>query len=165
MSRKPRTLSEHESKALLAGFGVPLSREVLAITPDAAVEAATDIGFPVVLKLCGDAIAHKTERGLVRLGLGDAAAVRAAAEALLAEATPEQERSLRKGLAMGKFDQKWGSLPVALWLHREAVKTSQQELLAAMIRDHRESVLPLAARHIAPELRGRIEALMAKRSE
>jgi acetyltransferase len=89
MSRKSRTLSEHESKALLAGFGVPLSREVLAITPDAAVDAATEIGFPVVLKLCGDAIAHKTERGLVRLGLGDAAAVRAAAAELLAAARPE----------------------------------------------------------------------------
>ncbi|MEN8160622.1 MAG: acetate--CoA ligase family protein [Myxococcota bacterium] len=89
MSRKPRTLSEHESKALLAGFGVPLSREVLAITPEAAVDAATEIGFPVVLKLCGDAIAHKTERGLVRLALGDAAAVRAAAAELLAAARPE----------------------------------------------------------------------------
>jgi acetyl-CoA synthetase (ADP-forming) len=42
----------------------------------------------VVAKLCGDAIAHKTERGLVRLRLGDAAAVEAAAADLLAQATP-----------------------------------------------------------------------------
>ena len=40
----------------------------------------TDLGFPVVAKLNGDAIAHKTERGLVRLGLGDADAVRRAAQ-------------------------------------------------------------------------------------
>ena len=73
-----RTLSEHDSKALLAGFGIPFAREVLAATPEAAAAAAAQVGFPVVLKLCGDTIAHKTERGLVRLGLGDAAAVRAA---------------------------------------------------------------------------------------
>jgi acetyltransferase len=89
MSRKPRTLSEFDSKELLSGFGVPLSREVLAITPDEAVAAAEKIGFPVVLKLCGDAIAHKTERNLVRLGLGDGAAVHAAAVQLLGAARPE----------------------------------------------------------------------------
>jgi acetyl-CoA synthetase (ADP-forming) len=43
----------------------------------------------VVLKLCGDAIAHKTERGLVRLRLTDAGAVRAAAAELLAAGRPE----------------------------------------------------------------------------
>ncbi len=84
---EPRTLSEHDSKALLAGFGIPLARELLARTPDEAASAAGQIGFPVVLKLCGDAIAHKTERGLVRLGLADAAAVRAAGVELLAKAT------------------------------------------------------------------------------
>jgi len=89
MSGKPRTLSEHASKLLLREFGIPLAREVLAITPAEAASAAEQIGFPVALKLCGDAIAHKTERGLVRLGLGDAAAVRAAAAELLAAARPE----------------------------------------------------------------------------
>ena len=89
MSGKPRTLSEYASKLLLRDFGVPLAREVLAITPAEAAGAAEEIGFPVALKLCGDAIAHKTERGLVRLGLGDAPAVRAAAAELLAAARPE----------------------------------------------------------------------------
>ena len=82
-----RTLSEAESKALLAGFGVPMPAEQLAPDAVAAVAAATEIGFPVVAKLCGDRIAHKTERGLVRLGLADADAVRSAATDLLAAAT------------------------------------------------------------------------------
>src|SRR5688500_2931378 len=89
MSGKPRTLSEHASKLLLRDFGIPLAREVSSITPSEAAAAAEQIGFPVALKLCGDAIAHKSERGLVRLGLADAAAVRAAAAALLAAARPE----------------------------------------------------------------------------
>ncbi|MGH9008830.1 MAG: acetate--CoA ligase family protein [Acidimicrobiia bacterium] len=83
------TLSEAESKALLARHGVPVPGEALVTNPDEAVEAAQRIGYPVVVKLCGAAIAHKTERGLVKLGLRDAAAVQAAAAELLAAARPE----------------------------------------------------------------------------
>jgi acetate---CoA ligase (ADP-forming) subunit beta len=81
------TLSEAASKELLGRFGVPIVTEHLASDADAAVTAAESLGFPVVAKLCGDAIAHKTERGLVRLGLRDAAAVHEAATDLLAAAT------------------------------------------------------------------------------
>jgi acetate---CoA ligase (ADP-forming) subunit beta len=90
MSPSPSTTySEARSKRLLAGFGVPVLPERSAANADDAVAAATDLGFPVVVKLCGDAIAHKTERGLVRLNLGDEHAVREAADALLAAATPD----------------------------------------------------------------------------
>lgn len=84
-----RTLSEADSKRLLAGFGVPVARERLVADPGDAAAAAADLGFPVVLKLCGEAIAHKTERDLVRLGLGDAGAVARAADELWANRRPE----------------------------------------------------------------------------
>lgn len=88
--RAQRTLSEHASKALLERYGVPVARErLVAPDPEAAVAAGREIGFPVVAKLCGDAIAHKTERDLVRLGLADEAALRAAAGDLLARRRPE----------------------------------------------------------------------------
>jgi acetate---CoA ligase (ADP-forming) subunit beta len=83
------TLSEAESKRRLAAVGVPVLDERVVGSPAEAVAAATGLGFPVVAKLCGDAIAHKTERGLVRLGLGDAGAVEVAATELLAAARPE----------------------------------------------------------------------------
>lgn len=83
------TLSEHESKALLAEHGLVVNREVLAASAEAAATAADGLGYPVAVKLCGRAIAHKTERRLVRLGLGDRSAVSDAAEELLAMATPE----------------------------------------------------------------------------
>jgi acetyl-CoA synthetase (ADP-forming) len=82
------TLSEAASKALLAPYGVPVPDERVVADAPAAGAAAAEIGFPVVAKLCGDHIAHTTDRGLVRLGLGDAAAVEAAAAELLAAATP-----------------------------------------------------------------------------
>jgi acetyl-CoA synthetase (ADP-forming) len=83
------TLSEAASKELLGTFGVPVPTERVVATVDGVVAAAGEIGFPVVVKLGGDAIAHKTERGLVRLGLGSPDQVRDAAGALLAAATPE----------------------------------------------------------------------------
>ncbi len=83
------TLSEHESKRLLAEFDVPFAPERVAADADAAVDAARALGFPVVVKLAGDTIAHKTERGLVRLRLGDESAVRDAASELLAVATAD----------------------------------------------------------------------------
>lgn len=83
------TLSEADSKALLAAHGLPVAGERQVHDADAAAAAAGELGFPVVCKLGGDAIAHKTERGLVRLSLGDADAVRQAATELLAAARPE----------------------------------------------------------------------------
>ena len=86
-----RTLAEHESKRVLAAAGVPVQDERVVQTPDAAVDAAREVapGRAVVAKLCGDGVAHKTERGLVRLGLHGDDDVSAASAALLDAATPE----------------------------------------------------------------------------
>lgn len=83
------TLSESESKRFLAPYGLPIAPERVVATPAEAAAVAAEMGFPVVAKLCGDSIAHKTERGLVRLNLSDAAAVEDAARALLAAARPD----------------------------------------------------------------------------
>jgi acetyl-CoA synthetase (ADP-forming) len=83
-----RTLSEAESKSRLAGYGIPFPSEQVVPDASAAAAAADAIGYPVALKLNGESIAHKTERGLVRLRLPDAASVKWAADELLAAATP-----------------------------------------------------------------------------
>ena len=83
------TLSEAASKELLRGYGVPFADERVVADAATAVDAARAVGMPCVVKLNGDGIAHKTERGLVRLGLRDEASVAAAAEELLAAARPE----------------------------------------------------------------------------
>jgi len=83
------TLSESASKVLLADYGLPIPDERLVSTAAEAVDAANAIGFPVVAKLEGDSIAHKTERGLVRLRLQDPVGVEAAAADLLAAATAD----------------------------------------------------------------------------
>jgi acetyl-CoA synthetase (ADP-forming) len=84
-----RTLSEAESKALLADYDVPCVPDRVVATAAAAVAAADELGYPVVAKLTGERIAHKTERGLVRLSLGGPEQVEAAAVDLLGAAAPD----------------------------------------------------------------------------
>ena len=75
------------SKQLLAPFGFPFTSEAIVDTSVEAGDAADAMGYPVVVKLNGSNIAHKTERGLVRLQLADRNAVEQAAVQLLALAT------------------------------------------------------------------------------
>lgn len=68
-------LTEHESKQILAAYGIPTVPSHIATTPDEAVQAAREIGYPVVLKLHSETITHKTDVGGVRLNLQDDSAV------------------------------------------------------------------------------------------
>ena len=84
-----RTMSEALSKQLLTPFGFPFAAEVVVSTAIEAGNAADAMGYPVVAKLNGDLIAHKTERGLVRLGLANRVAVEHAASELLSMASSD----------------------------------------------------------------------------
>lgn len=64
-----RTINEYDSKRLLSAFSVPVTREQRAVTLGEATGAAREIGYPVVLKVVSDDIPHKTELGLVAVGL------------------------------------------------------------------------------------------------
>jgi acyl-CoA synthetase (NDP forming) len=78
-------LSEHQSKRILADSGISVTPDVLCRHADEAVEAARQIGYPVVLKVSGPDLAHKTELGLVRLDMrGDDEVRRHVAELLVA---------------------------------------------------------------------------------
>lgn len=75
--RSGRTiLTEYESKAILAAYGIPTVDTRIATSPEQAVEWAEKIGYPVVLKLHSEHITHKTDVGGVLLNLKDADAVR-----------------------------------------------------------------------------------------
>lgn len=85
------TLSEAESRRIVAGHGVPVSPFVTGSTTRevmAAVGTGPMIAYPLVAKLCGRSIAHKTERGLIRLRLADAEALSVACDELLDAARP-----------------------------------------------------------------------------
>jgi acetyl-CoA synthetase (ADP-forming) len=61
------TLTEYESKQVLASYDLPVTREILIDNPDDLLKAAGQIGYPLVIKGCSAEIAHKTETGLIRV--------------------------------------------------------------------------------------------------
>ncbi len=73
-----RMLNEADSLAFIAGHGLPVARHRLCRSPDEAVAALHAIGAPVVVKGCSSAVSHKSEWGLVKLGLRSEAEVRSA---------------------------------------------------------------------------------------
>ena len=79
-------LTEVESKQLLEEAGIPTARAHLATTRDAAVQAARDIGFPVVLKVVSPQITHKSDVGGVKLDLKSPEEVAAAFDEIMAAA-------------------------------------------------------------------------------
>ena len=79
-------IAEDEAKTILKACGIPVVAEARALTPEAAARAAVETGFPVVLKAVGSKILHKTEAGLVRVGLNSEAEVTAAAKQMRAAA-------------------------------------------------------------------------------
>jgi biotin carboxylase len=112
INQNPRTLSEFESTRLLADYGIPTAKGVLALNWDDVKKAAESIGYPVVLKVCSPEVSHKTESGLVAVDLRNEADLGAAFKRI-SEASPVKD---------------------AAYLVQEMVKGGR-ELVMGMIRD------------------------------
>lgn len=82
------TLSEFASKEILARHGLPILQERVVASSSEVHGVLAQMSLPVVAKLCGPSIAHKTERGLVKLNLQTNDDVRKAVDELLAAAVP-----------------------------------------------------------------------------
>ncbi len=78
-------LSEYESKQVLADNGIPCTREIMVTSLQELEDAAEKIGFPLVLKGCAPEIAHKTEKGLIRVDIRSLEEAIAAFEEIMAE--------------------------------------------------------------------------------
>ena len=79
---KPASLSEFESRKVLASYGIPMVATMLTSTSREAVDAAAEIGYPVVLKGCSAELTHKSEAGVVKLNLTTGNEVASAFEAI-----------------------------------------------------------------------------------
>jgi acetate---CoA ligase (ADP-forming) len=79
-------LTELASKAVLDAYGIPTVREVRVDCADGAVAAAARLGFPLAVKVESPDIVHKTEAGVVALGVRSDAELRAAYDRVMANA-------------------------------------------------------------------------------
>lgn len=68
-----KSLLEHEAKAFLKRFGIPMPESIVVNNVDEAdvINAANMLGYPVVIKVISSGILHKTEAGGVRVGLNN----------------------------------------------------------------------------------------------
>ena len=82
LSAGQTTLSEYDSKMILSEYGIPTTQEMLIEDLDKAEAAADQIGYPIVLKVCAAEAAHKTEQGLIELGINDKSKLKQAFERL-----------------------------------------------------------------------------------
>src|SRR5262249_3629307 len=64
-----RTINEADATRILAHSALPVTRETGVTSPAEAFKAAAAIGYPVVLKAVSDDIPHKSEHGLVAVGI------------------------------------------------------------------------------------------------
>jgi acetyl coenzyme A synthetase (ADP forming)-like protein len=94
------TLGLAELDPLLRAYGLPVIPTVLAATPTAAGQAAAGLGFPVALKILSPEIAHKSDVGGVRLGLGSTAEVTTAAQAMLERVGAARPDAAVRGFAV-----------------------------------------------------------------
>src|SRR4029453_14651020 len=98
-------LGGRASKAILAQYGISVTRERLCTSVEDALQAAREIGYPVALKLEAPGLAHKTEAGAVLLDIAHAAAVREGFTRLQALNVPETrgvlvQEMVRPGIEM-----------------------------------------------------------------
>ncbi|MBN1276098.1 MAG: acetate--CoA ligase family protein [Deltaproteobacteria bacterium] len=71
LNKGRNTLSEYESKQILSAYHIPVVNEILTENIEDLLIAARKIGYPLVLKGCSPEIAHKTEKGLIRMDIRD----------------------------------------------------------------------------------------------
>lgn len=147
-------LTEPEAKALLASVGIRVTRERRVRDRAAAGDAADAIGYPVVLKGVSRTIIHKSDAGLVRLGLADRGAVEAAFD--------EMFRTLKHRDAAAEdcvvAEMVGGGLELILGARRDPqfgplVMVGAGGVLVELVKDIEVALAPLSAETAAAMLR------------
>jgi acetyl coenzyme A synthetase (ADP forming)-like protein len=81
------SLTPAESKILCDAYGIPLPQEALASSAKDAARLASEVGFPVVMKIVSPDILHKTDAGGVLVGVKSAAEAEQAYDSIVRSAT------------------------------------------------------------------------------
>jgi len=100
LAGKRTILTEHEAKAVLAAFGLPVPRTIVAADRAAAIAAAGELGYPVALKIHSPDITHKSDVGGVRLNLQNGDMVASAFDDMLRHVRALQPAARIEGAAV-----------------------------------------------------------------
>ncbi len=100
LAEKRTVLSTNESKAIMRAFGIPVTQVLEADSATSALVAAESVGFPVAMKINSPQITHKSDVDGVRLGIGNASAVRGTYTELVERATKKVPNATIKGVTV-----------------------------------------------------------------
>lgn len=111
------TIGDLEARDILAAYDIDIPDSELAESSDEAVEVASRMGYPVVLKVASPDILHKTDVGGVKVALEDATAVRDAYDLI----TYRAQRYLPEARLWGCLVQKMvpSGLEVLIGMNRD----------------------------------------------
>ena len=114
--KKSRTLNEADSLAMLTSAGLSVVPHRLCRSAQEAASAWRNLGGPVVVKGCSADLPHKSEYGLVRLGLDDEDAIAAAYREMEAAIAKAQARF--DGVIVARMSK--GRREMMIGAHRDA---------------------------------------------
>lgn len=114
-------LPEKTSKAILESYGIPTTMPRIAKNSDEAVEIASKIGYPVVLKIHSEDISHKTDVGGVALDLRDDKMVRAAYDKIIDSVKSLRPEARIEGISIQPMVDTKNATELILGIKRDAV--------------------------------------------
>jgi acetyltransferase len=112
------SIGDAEARAILQAYGLKTPKSKVAATPNEAIEIASQIGYPLVLKIASPDILHKTDIGGVKIGLSNSEELRDAFELMVYRA----ERYVPDALIWGCQVQEMappGGLEILVGMNRD----------------------------------------------
>lgn len=148
-----RVLTEIESKAVLAAFHVPLAKSFHARSAEEAIAIASELGFPVALKVHSPDITHKSDVGGVALGLADGTAVRTAWTQIAAAVTRHRPDARLDGMVVEEMARRTHARELMIGVSRDPVFGPALMVgiggTAVEVLGDRSIMLPPLNRHLA----------------
>ena len=169
------TLSEHESKAVLRAYNIPVTREMEVGDEKSLLKAVRDLGFPIVLKGSSPDLSHKTEHGMVRIDIRDEQEATAAFHEIMDKLKGDGGRVLVQEMIKGErelvvgltYDDRFG--PCVMFglggIFTEILKDVSFRVAPIEKRDAMEMMKEIKARKILDSVRGMPAADLDKLSD
>ena len=154
------TLDADAARTVLSSAGVPLVGETVATSADDAVRAADGFGYPVVMKIASADFPHKSDVGLVHVGVASADDVRAGYDALVARARSVDPKARVDGVLVQQMARDGVEMIVGVTYDSQlgpAVMVGTGGIFAEVLRDVAVRPVPLDAtdaREMIDSLRG-----------
>jgi acetyltransferase len=105
-SKGKKHWGESNTRKVLEAYEFPLVSGGLAATPEEALKLAEEMGFPVVMKAASDDILHKSDAGVIKVGIKDSDELLTAYKSIMNNAKSYDPNARIEGMLIEKFSQK-----------------------------------------------------------